>query len=249
MQLVRLALLGIAVLALIAACWLTGCGGAAKIPAASVEVRTDSPAAATVSGTGPVASAAAEARLAAKRVDPVVVLRTSAGDVQVQLFQDKAPQTVDNFLRTYAQRNYYDGTIFHYVEPGSMVIAGGYTADLQPKPTRSPIFNESQNGLSNKRGTIAMIRDPANAHSATSQFFINLADNPAFDFHVPETAPIQETEESAVTDEAWGFCVFGEVIAGLDVLDRIAQSPVVAQGEFEKVPREAIVINSVEQIR
>lgn len=233
MQIARLALLGLAILTLAAACWLTGCGGAKadlpiaaeapQVPVAAAPVVT--PTSVKVKPTPPVP------------VDPVVMIRTSAGDVQVQLFRDKAPQTVDNFLRNYAQRQHYEGTIFHHVDPESMVIAGGYTADLQPKETRTPIYNESKNGLKNTRGMLAMIRDPQHTHSATSQFFINMADNAALDF---------QSEEN---DSDWGYCVFGQVIAGMDVVDKIAHSSAAAQGDFEKVPAEPIAISAVEQVR
>jgi peptidyl-prolyl cis-trans isomerase B (cyclophilin B) len=155
----------------------------------------------------------------------------------VQLHGEKAPQTVDNFLRNYAQRQFYEGTIIHHIESGSMIIAGGYTEQFELKPTRAPVYNESQNGLKNVRGAVAMIREPDNTHSATSQFFINLADNPALDF---------QSDES---DDTWGYCVFGKVIAGLDVIDQIAEVEVSAQGDFAQAPVQPIVITAIEQIR
>jgi cyclophilin family peptidyl-prolyl cis-trans isomerase len=244
MQAARLLLLGLAVLALIAACWLTGCGSGTKgdIPAASVESAlgsTNSATAATSVSTRPAKPRPAPP----KPVDPVIVLHTSAGDIQLQLFREKAPQTVDNFLQNYALRQFYDGTIFHHVEAGSMIIGGGYSADLAAKETRSPIYNESQNGLKNKRGMVAMIRDPANTHSATSQFFINLADNPSLDFRGDQSS------EDGIADEDWGYCVFGQVIAGLDVVDQIAQAQVAAEGDFAKMPVQPITITSLEQVR
>ena len=193
-----------------------------------------------------------------KPVDPVVVLHTSAGDIQVQLFREKAPQTVDNFLQNYALRQFYDGTIFHHIEAGSMIIGGGYTSDLTAKETRSPVFNESQNGLKNTRGMLAMIREPANAHSAKSQFFINLADNPALDCQPDherlEYPPSEEgqppsSEQLLAREQAWGYCVFGQVIAGIDVVDRIAQAEVAADGDFARLPVQPITINSIEQLR
>ncbi len=238
MPLVRLALLGLALISLIIACWLTGCGGG-KIDAKDAG---NAAAASTGSDTAeaalPVTTTSARPRPAPpKPVDPIVLIRTSAGDIQVQLFIEKAPTSVDNFLRNYALRHYYDGTIFHHVEAGSMIIGGGYTAELAPKETRASIYNESQSGLKNTRGTLAMIRDPDNTHSAASQFFFNLADNPDLDFQSDET------------DAGWGYCVFGEVIAGMDVIDTIGQASVQEQGDFAKVPVTPIVINSVEQIR
>jgi cyclophilin family peptidyl-prolyl cis-trans isomerase len=236
LQVPRLVLLTLA-LAALALCWLTGCGGGDSAEptakAASSPSGSD-----TAEPSLPVTATSARPRPAPpKPVDPIVLVHTSAGDIQLRLFSEKAPRTVDNFLRNYALRQFYDGTVFHHVEAGSMIIGGGYTADLTPKETRAPVFNESQNGLKNTRGMVAMIRDPDNTHSATSQFFINLADNPGLDF---------ESDES---DAAWGFCVFGEVIAGMDVIDRIAQASVSEQGDFTKVPAEPIVITSVEQLR
>lgn len=173
----------------------------------------------------------------AKPANPIVVLHTTAGDVKLELFADKSPQTVDNFLLNYATSGFYDQTVFHHVEAGMMLIGGGYTADMQAKPARTPIFNESRNGVSNRRGTVAMIRDPESPHSATSQFFINLADNLDFDFKAGEA------------DDVLGYCVFGQVVAGLDVIDHIAKMPTTAIGEFAKVPSPSVAIQSVERLR
>jgi peptidyl-prolyl cis-trans isomerase A (cyclophilin A) len=173
----------------------------------------------------------------AKPVDPMVVLHTTLGDITLQLFAEKAPRTVENFLSNYAQRGFYDQTIFHHHEPGLMLIAGGYTAELERKPTRSPIYNESRNGISNRRGTIAMIRDPESPHSATSEFFFNLTDNENFDF------------KQADNEDLPGYCVFGEVKQGMDVVDRIAQLSTVAKGEFSKVPSPEVSIVSVQRLQ
>jgi peptidyl-prolyl cis-trans isomerase A (cyclophilin A)/peptidyl-prolyl cis-trans isomerase B (cyclophilin B) len=167
----------------------------------------------------------------------MVVLHTTAGDITLKLFREKAPRTVENFLQAYAEKGFYDQTIFHHAEPGMMLIGGGYTADLQQKPTRAPIYNESRNGLSNRRGTIAMIREPDAPHSATSEFFFNLADNPDFNF--------KESDDEDVP----GYCVFGEVVVGMDVVDRIAQLPTASQGNFEKVPSPVVTITSVERLQ
>ena len=259
MQIARLLILGLAMLALIVASWLTGCGGGKKsdIPSAGVDPALGAMTATTVA-TSVTSPTAKPKPPRPKPVDPVVVLHTSAGDIQVQLFREKAPQTVDNFLHNYALRQFYDGTIFHHVEAGSMIIGGGYASDLTAQETRSPLFNESQNGLKNTRGMLAMIRDPANAHSATSQFFINLADNPALDCQGnPERLeyPPSENDQPPSPDQlqareqAWGYCVFGQVIAGIDVVDRIAQAEVAADGDFAKLPVQPITINSIEQLR
>jgi cyclophilin family peptidyl-prolyl cis-trans isomerase len=171
------------------------------------------------------------------QVDPIVIIQTSHGNLRVQLFVHKAPQTVDNFLRNYVNRGFYEQTIFHHVDKNSMIAGGGFTSDLQAKPNRAPVYNESTNGLKNTRGTIAMARDPELAHSATSQFFFNLVDNGGFDY-----AGEGDTGE-------FGYCVFGQVIEGLDVLDKIAQLPVAPQGDFPSVPTEPVVIQGIQQVQ
>jgi len=253
----RLILLGLAAFTLVAACWLTGCGSGVKADSQSAGTQSPAGPPDTAATSAPVATAAKSKPAPPKAVDPVVVLHTSAGDIHVLLFREKAPQTVDNFLKNYAERQFYDGTIFHHVEAGSMIIGGGYTADLAPKETRSPIFNESQNRLLNKRGMVAMIRDPGNAHSATSQFFINLADNPLLDCQADlaqltyptDTSPGASPADTGQIEQAWGYCVFGQVIAGLDVIDRIGQTQVAAEGDFSKLPVERVAIQSIQRIR
>jgi cyclophilin family peptidyl-prolyl cis-trans isomerase len=238
MHLPRIVLLVLAIGLLAAAAWLTGCGGGSPPePAATNASAATANAAAAASPPATASSASSKAKPAPKAADPVVALHTSLGDIKIQLFPDKAPQAVENFLRNYARRGFYDNTIFHHAESGSMIIAGGYTEDLSPKPTRAPILNEAGNGLKNTRGMVAMIRDPALAHSATSQFFINVGDNPALDY---------QSEESP---ELWGYCVFGQVIEGMDVVDKIAQSSAVADGDFPMVPTPRVAIREVEQLR
>jgi peptidyl-prolyl cis-trans isomerase A (cyclophilin A) len=127
--------------------------------------------------------------------------------------------------------------VFHYVEKGFMLAGGGYTADLQPKETRAFIRSEANNGLKNKRGTIAMVRQPDHADSATSQFFINLVDNPGLN-----RGQTEETDKD-------GYCVFGEVVEGMDVVDRIAEVPVTDRGVFPNTPVTPVVINSAKWIR
>jgi cyclophilin family peptidyl-prolyl cis-trans isomerase len=216
-------------------CWFTGCSGRAAPPAAPSEPVASSQAVA------PAPTAAADPALPKGTrpppVDPIVVLHTSAGDIRIELFAQQAPQTVDNFLSAYADRKFYDETIFHHVEPGMMLIGGGYAADLVAKPTRTPIYNESRNGLSNTRGTVAMICDPSAPHSATSQFFINLADNPNLDS--------QQTEGEV----SFGYCVFGRVVEGLDVAEKISAQPTVSQGDFPQLPTPTVAIRSVERLR
>lgn len=170
--------------------------------------------------TGPLP----EARAQAKR--PVVVIETSLGDITVELYPDRAPVTVDNFL-AYVKAGFYNGTIFHRVIRGFMIQGGGLTPDLQRKPTRPPIKNEATNGLKNTRGAIAMART-AEVDSATSQFFINTVDNPFLDHKSPDP-------------KGYGYAVFGRVIGGMDVVDRIEQ---VKTGPGD-VPVEPVVINAI----
>jgi cyclophilin family peptidyl-prolyl cis-trans isomerase len=154
-----------------------------------------------------------------------VTLETSLGTIKLELNADKAPKTVANFV-TYAKAGHYDGSVFHRVIKGFMVQGGGYDEKMVLRPTRAPVENEAKNGLSNARGTIAMARTSA-PHSATSQFFINHVDNGRLD--------------AAQSPDGWGYCVFGKVTEGMDVVDKIAATPTGA-GD---VPATAIVIKSV----
>jgi len=155
---------------------------------------------------------------------PRVLFETSKGNITIELWPDKAPASVENFL-TYVRDGHYDGTIFHRVIPGFVIQGGGFTAEMRQKPTRSPIRNEADNGERNRRGTLSMART-ADPHSATSQFFVNLVDNAGLD----------------QPPGGWGYAVFGEVVAGLDVVDAIAGVPTGNRGMFQDVPREAIVV-------
>jgi peptidyl-prolyl cis-trans isomerase A (cyclophilin A) len=158
---------------------------------------------------------------------PVVVLDTSAGRIRLGLYEDKSPVSVANFVN-YARKGHYDGTIFHRVIPGFMIQGGGMTPDLKEKPTDKPIKNEARNGLRNNRGTVAMARtnDP---DSATAQFFINLKDNAFLDFGI----------------RGAGYAVFGEVLEGMDVVDKIAAVPTTTRAGFENVPVTPVVIRTV----
>lgn len=160
--------------------------------------------------------------------NPQVTLHTSKGDIRLELFEDKAPLSVANFLQ-YARDGYYDGTNFHRVISHFMIQGGGYDADMQRKPTREPIRNEAANGLSNQRGTVAMARttDP---HSATAQFFINVEANANLDY--------TGTENS----RTWGYAVFGRVTEGMDVVDDIR----LVETDARDRPLETVLIESVE---
>lgn len=157
-----------------------------------------------------------------------VKLQTNLGDIVVELDRAKAPQTVENFL-SYVRDGHYDGTIFHRVIENFMIQGGGFTSDYQQKPTRKPIANEANNGLKNKRGTIAMART-SDPDSATAQFFINVVDNDFLDYRAP-------------TQQGWGYAVFGRVVEGMDVVDEIKNLPTGPGGPFRNdVPRQAVVI-------
>lgn len=158
-----------------------------------------------------------------------VLVKTSLGDITIELYPDKAPKSVENFLG-YAKSGFYDGTIFHRVIEGFMIQGGGFTKDLRQKPTKAPIAIESKNGLSNLRGTVAMARtmDP---NSATAQFFINTVDNPRLDY---------------ASDASPGYAVFGKVISGMDTVDKIKAVPTGPQGPFRSdVPTTTVVIEKV----
>lgn len=163
-----------------------------------------------------------------------VLLVTTMGEIVVELDAAAAPLTVENFL-AYARDGHYNGTVFHRVVPGLLVQGGAFTPDLQQKPSRAPVPNEAGNGLSNRRGTLAAARDRGVSDSATAQFFINLADNPKFD---------RQEGDSAYTA---GYAVFGRVLQGLEVVDRIAALPTSARGPFPAwVPQTPVVIERVE---
>jgi peptidyl-prolyl cis-trans isomerase A (cyclophilin A) len=160
---------------------------------------------------------------------PRVMLATNFGEIVLELHQDKAPQSVENFLQ-YVRDGHYDGTVFHRVIDNFMIQGGGFTEDLRLKPTRPGIQNEANNGLSNLRGTVAMARtnDP---HSANAQFFVNVVDNTRLDF---------VSEQSGHT---WGYTVFGNVVSGMEVVDTIRALETGAKGPFAKdVPVQAAII-------
>ena len=178
--------------------------------------------------SGAAASASAPAH-------PQVELKTSVGDIVIELFPDKAPKTVANFLQ-YVKDGFYAGTVFHRVIPGYLVQGGLYTRELRPKRTLPPIPDEANNGLSNLRGTVAAARGP-DVDSATSQFFVNVVDNPRLDY---------VGNQSGMT---WGYAVFGKIVQGMDVVDKIDNLPTGPQGPFiGDVPRPLVVIESAKLI-
>ncbi len=167
----------------------------------------------------------------AKEHTKMVVIKTTLGDIKVELYPDLAPVTVENFL-AYVRDGFYDGTVFHRVIPGFVIQGGGLTASLEPKPTRPPIKNEAENGLHNERGTIAMART-ADINSATSQFFINLANNRFLDHG----------------ERDYGYAVFGKVVEGMDVVDKIAQVPTTTKNGMQNVPVTPVVIETIEEVK
>jgi cyclophilin family peptidyl-prolyl cis-trans isomerase len=171
---------------------------------------------------------------ATQAAGPSVVIKTSKGTIEVQLYPDKAPETVKNFL-DYVDAGHYDGTIFHRVIKDFMIQGGGFTPDGQQKPTKPPVKNEANNGLKNTKGTIAMART-AVVDSATAQFFINHADNAFLDF-------------KNETPQGYGYCVFGKVTSGMDVVDAIATAAKSGKspGVFQDRPAEDVVIESIKR--
>lgn len=161
----------------------------------------------------------------------MVTFKTNYGDIEIRLHADKTPVTVANFL-TYAKEGFYTGTIFHRVIPRFMIQGGGFDEQFQQKKTRAAIENEANKGAKNKRGTVAMART-SDPHSATAQFFINVADNAFLDFKEPNR-------------DGWGYCVFGEVVAGMDVVDKIQQVATRSHQGHQDVPAHDVIIESVE---
>jgi len=163
----------------------------------------------------------------------MIKLHTTLGVIALELDAEKAPKTVKNFIE-YVEAGHYNGTIFHRVIDGFMVQGGGMTPDMQQKPTRDTIENEANNGLKNERGTIAMARTQA-PHSASAQFFINVADNEFLNYRSPDL-------------QGWGYCVFGKVVEGMDVIDKIRAVKTGRRGFFQDVPNEDVVIERAEVV-
>jgi peptidyl-prolyl cis-trans isomerase B (cyclophilin B) len=169
------------------------------------------------------------------QVPPEVVLETNMGSITIRLDSEKSPKTVENFL-AYVNSHFYDGTIFHQVYKNQGIIGGVYAADMTAKPVGIPIRNEAHNGVKNVRYTVAMLRDPDDCDSATSAFFINAADNPSFDY-------------TARTPEGYGYCVFGQVVKGMDVIDKIALVEVEDLENIPCTPKQKVVVTSAKKIK
>jgi cyclophilin family peptidyl-prolyl cis-trans isomerase len=203
-----------------------GCGGGSPPPPAEEPAPSEPAAPAEPAEEAP----AGEATPTPTGTNPVVEMKTSLGTMKIELYPDKAPKTVENFLQ-YAREGFYDGTVFHRVIDSFMIQGGGFTPEMTEKGTRAPIENEAGNGLKNVRGSIAMARtgDP---HSASSQFFINTVDNPMLDF-------------TAETVQGYGYAVFGQVVEGLETLDAIRKVATGSRDGHDDVPRDPVVIESV----
>jgi peptidyl-prolyl cis-trans isomerase B (cyclophilin B) len=162
----------------------------------------------------------------------MVILHTNQGDITLELDQENAPATVANFLQ-YVRDGHYDNTLFHRVIPGFMIQGGGFAPGMRQKPTRAPVANEAGNGVKNARLTVAMART-SEPHSATAQFFINLADNAFLDYKGP-------------SPQGYGYCVFGKVVGGADIVDKIAGVATGRSGGHENVPEQDVLITRAEE--
>jgi len=169
-----------------------------------------------------------------EKMNPRVKLETSQGDITLELDSKAASKTVENFLQ-YVKDGFYNGTVFHRVIAGFMIQGGGMTTDMAQKPTREQIPNEADNGLKNDRGTVAMART-SDPHSATGQFFINTVDNQSLDFTSRDI-------------RGWGYCVFGKVVEGMDVVDAIEKGKTTFKSGMQDVPVEQVIINKAEVLK
>ncbi len=205
---------------------IAGCG----------KVQGKPPIAASIPGAATAAPQSADQPAAAKppvdKQHPVVVLHTSLGDITLRLDAEQAPISVDNFLE-YAQKGHYDGTIFHQVlTKPAVVMAGGYDAFQHERPAGLTIRNEAHNGLKNVRGAVGMTRSPDSIDSSTCQFYVNVADNPQLDHKSNEA-------------DGYGYCVFGEVIAGMEIVDQIAKGPLHDTEHLKSTPAEQVLVKWV----
>jgi len=163
----------------------------------------------------------------------MVVLKTNHGNIKIELDRENAPATVENFLQ-YVRDGHYDNTVFHRVIDGFMIQGGGMEPGMKQKPTRAPIANEATNGIKNKKYTLAMART-SEPHSATAQFFINVADNDFLDYKAPSA-------------NGWGYCVFGKVVQGQDVVDKIRGVATSNSGLHQNVPKDDVIIEKAEEV-
>jgi len=163
----------------------------------------------------------------------MVVLKTNHGNIKIELDRENAPATVENFLQ-YVRDGHYDNTVFHRVIDGFMIQGGGMEPGMKQKPTREPIANEATNGVKNKKYTLAMART-SEPHSATAQFFINVADNDFLDYKAPSA-------------NGWGYCVFGKVVQGQDVVDKIRGVATSNSGLHQNVPKDDVIIEKAEEV-
>lgn len=212
---------------------VAGCGGGQE--AANSDGSAGTAPGATASATSNPADGGAVGP-AAEPVNPMVLIETSLGEITVELDPDKAELTVDNFLRN-VDNGYYNNTIFHQVLKDYVVLGGSYTPDLVEKPAEGTVRNEAFKAPKNSRGTIAMARKADVIDSAATQFFFNVADNPMLD------------HQDAEVPEQYGYCVFGEVVKGMDVIEKISGVEVEDRGDFERKPVQTVLIQSVERIR
>lgn len=166
--------------------------------------------------------------------NPMVKMTTNLGVIEIELLPNQAPNTTANFLK-YVEEGYFDGLIFHRVIPNFVIQGGGFEPGMKQKTTKDPIQNEADNGLKNERGTLSMART-SDPHSATSQFFLNLADNDFLD-------------HKAKNSDGWGYAVFAKVVSGMDVVDAIAQTPTGKVGGHSDVPLQDVVMQRVEQVQ
>ena len=226
---------------------LVGCSSEDKPPAASITTDTEATEAAVTPTFDdepiqliPQSSTAISPAHTLADPFPIVLIKTNKGDIKLKLNGEKSPRTVENFMENYVDRGFYSDTIFHYVAKDFMITGGGYNQAGEYQEPMTPIRNESNNGLLNKRGTIAMMRHPDYVDSASSQFFINLVDNASLDYVASE----DETNNTS------GYCVFGEVIEGMDVVDAIGNVPVSDNNQnLPSTPVEAVIVTSVEQVK
>ena len=222
---------------------ISGCGSSGDTPGGvTAQIEGSSESDSTDAGKNQTSSTRSGAKTSTAKkapagdpLHPIVEIQTSLGKVTLELDGENAAGTVRNFLN-YANSEAYNQTVVHYVDAGGMILAGGFDSKLDPIPVSPPIRNEAHNGLKNVSGTIAMSRPFDSIDGATSQFYINIQDNTALDHKGP-------------TEEEYGYCVFGKVTSGMDVIERISQVPVHTEGDFTNTPKERLVIQSIRFVR